>query len=150
MEANKVDQIVDQYGGERRHLIGVLHDTQSEYGYLSREAIQMIAQKLGVPLTQVLRVASFYAAFSFEPRGRHLISACLGTTCHVRGMGRVLDKIRDHLDIEPGQTTSDRSFTLETVRCLGCCSLAPVMTVDGKTYGRLRRDKVEGILKRFE
>jgi len=150
MEANKVDQIVDQYGGERRHLIGVLHDTQSEYGYLSREAIQMIAQKLGVPLTQVLRVASFYAAFSFEPRGRHLISACLGTTCHVRGMGRVLDKIRDHLDIEPGQTTSDRSFTLETVRCLGCCSLAPVMTVDGKTYGRLRRDKVKGILKRFE
>jgi len=150
MEANKVDQIVDQYGGERRHLIGVLHDTQSEYGYLSREAIQMIAQKLGVPLTQVLRVASFYAAFSFEPRGRHLISACLGTTCYVRGMGRVLDKIRDHLDIEPGQTTSDRSFTLETVRCLGCCSLAPVMTVDGKTYGRLRRDKVEGILKRFE
>jgi len=150
MEANKVDQIVDQYGGERRHLIGVLHDTQSEYGYLSREAIQMIAQKLGVPLTQVLRVASFYAAFSFEPRGRHLISACLGTTCHVRGMGRVLDKIRGHLDIEPGQTTSDRSFTLETVRCLGCCSLAPVMAVDGKTYGRLRRDKVEGILKRFE
>lgn len=150
MEAEKVDQIVDQYGGERRHLIGVLHDTQSEYGYLSREAIQMIAQKLGVPLTQVLRVASFYAAFSFEPRGRHLISACLGTTCHVRGMGRVLDKIRDHVDIEPGQTTSDRSFTLETVRCLGCCSLAPVMTVDGKTYGRLRRDKVEGILRRFE
>jgi len=150
MEINKVDQIVDRYGSEKRNLIGILHDTQTEYGYLPREAIQGIAEKLGVPLSQTLRVASFYAAFSFEPRGRHLISACLGTTCHVRGVGRILDKIQGDLGIEPGETTADRRFTLETLRCLGCCSLAPVMRIDEKTYGRLRRDKVEGILKRFE
>lgn len=150
MEVNQVDQIVERYGAEKSSLIGVLHDTQTEYGYLPREVIERIAEKLEVPLSQTLRVASFYAAFSFEPRGRHLINACLGTTCHVRGMGRILDKIRDGLDIEPGGTTSDQRFTLEIVRCLGCCSLAPVMRVDEKTYGRLRRDKVEGILKRFE
>lgn len=150
MEVKEVDQIVEQYGGEKKSLIGVLHDTQTEYGYLPREAIQRIAEKLEIPLSRALRVASFYAAFSFEPRGRHLISACLGTTCHVRGVGRILDKIRDDLDIEPGETTDDHRFTLETVRCLGCCSLAPVMRIDEKTYGRLRRDKVEGILKRFE
>jgi len=150
VEVNQVDQIVERYGGEKRNLIGVLHDTQTEYGYLPREAIQRITEKLEVPLSQTLRVASFYAAFSFEPRGRHLINACLGTTCHVRGMGRILDKIRSDLDVEPGETTSDQRFTLETVRCLGCCSLAPVIRVDEKTYGRLRRDKVGGILKRFE
>jgi len=150
MEVNKVDQIVEQYGGEKRSLIGILHDAQTEYSYLPREVIERIAEKLEVPLTQTLRVASFYAAFSFEPRGRHLINACLGTTCHVRGMGRILSKIRDGLGVEPGETTSDRRFTLETVRCLGCCSLAPVMRINEKTYGRLRRDKIGGILKRFE
>jgi NADH-quinone oxidoreductase subunit E len=150
MEVNKVDEIVEQHGSERRNLIGVLHDTQTEYGYLPREAIQRIAQKLEVPLSQILRVASFYAAFSFKPRGRHLIGACLGTTCHVRGMGRIMDKIQEDLGIESGETTTDQRFTLETVRCLGCCSLAPVMRIDEKTYGRLRRDKVEGILNRFE
>ena len=150
MEVNKVDQIIEQYGGEKRSLIGILHDAQTEYGYLPREVIEQVAEKLEVPLTQTLRVASFYAAFSFEPRGRHLINACLGTTCHVRGMGRILDKIRGGLGVEPGETTGDRRFTLETVRCLGCCSLAPVMRIDEKTYGRLRRDKVDGILKRFE
>lgn len=150
MEVNQVDQIVERYGAEKRNLIGVLHDTQTEYGYLPREAIQRITEKLEVPLSQTLRVASFYAAFSFEPRGRHLINACLGTTCHVRGVGRILDKIKDDLGIKPGETTDDHRFTLETVRCLGCCSLAPVIRVDEKTYGRLRRDKVGGILKRFE
>ncbi len=150
MEVNQVDQIVEQYGGEKRSLIGVLHDTQTEYGYLPREAIERIAEKLEVPLSQALRVASFYAAFSFEPRGRHFINACLGTTCHVRGMRRILDRIEDDLDIKPGETTGDHRFTLETVRCLGCCSLAPVMRVDEKTYGRLRRGKVGDILKRFE
>ena len=149
-QVDKVDQIVEQYGGEKRSLIGVLHDTQTEYGYLPREAIERIAEKLEVPLTQALRVASFYAAFSFEPRGRHLISACLGTTCHVRGVGRILDKIEDDLGVKPGETTDDQRFTLEAVRCLGCCSLAPVIRIDEKTYGRLKRDKVEDILKRFE
>lgn len=150
VELHRTDEILDRHNGEKRELISILHDTQTEYGYLPREAIQRIAEKVDIPLSQTLRVASFYAAFSFEPRGRHLISACLGTTCHVRGIGRILDKIGDDLGIEPGETTADRRFTLETMRCLGCCSLAPVMRIDEKTYGRLRRDKVEGILKRFE
>ncbi len=150
MEVNKVDQIIEQYGGEKRDLIEILHDTQAEYSYLPREVIERIAERLEVPLTQILMVASFYAAFSFKPRGRHLISACMGTACHVRGMGRVLDRIQEGLGTEPGETTADCRFTLETVRCLGCCSLAPVMRIDEKTYGRLRRDKVDEILKRFE
>ena len=150
IELDKVDQIIEQYGGEKKSLIGILHDVQRECGFLPREAIERIAEKLEIPLTHVLRVASFYAAFSFEPRGRHIISACLGTTCHVRGMGRVLGKIQGDLGVKASETTADRRFTLETVRCLGCCSLAPVMRIDEKTYGRLKRDKVEGILKRFE
>jgi len=150
MEVNKVDQIIERYGGEKKSLIMILHDAQTEYGYLPREAIELIAEKLEVPLSRTLRVASFYAAFSFKPRGRHLINACLGTACHVRGMGRILDRMQDDLGIDPGETTADQRFSLETVRCLGCCSLAPVMRIDEKTYGRLRRDKVEGILQRFE
>ncbi len=149
MEVDRVDQIVEAHGGEKRALIEILHDTQTQYGYLPREAMQRIAEKVGIPLSHALRVASFYAAFGFEPRGRHLISACLGTTCHVRGMGGILDRIESDLSIGAGETTADRRFTVEIVRCLGCCSLAPVMRIDEKTYGRLRQDKVEDILGKF-
>jgi NADH-quinone oxidoreductase subunit E len=149
MEVDRVDQIVEAYGGEKRALIGILHDTQTQYGYLPREAMQRIAEKVGIPLSHALRVASFYAAFGFEPRGRHLINACLGTTCHVRGMGGILGRIETALGIGAGETTADRRFTVEIVRCLGCCSLAPVMRIDEKTYGRLRQDKVEDILGKF-
>ena len=111
--------------------------------------MERIAEKVGIPLSHALRVASFYAAFGFEPRGRHLINACLGTTCHVRGMGGILGRIETALGIGAGETTADRRFTVEIVRCLGCCSLAPVMRIDEKTYGRLRQDKVEDILNKI-
>jgi NADH-quinone oxidoreductase subunit E len=150
MEVDKVDEIIEAYGSEKRALIGILHDTQTQYGYLPREAVERIAEKVGIPLSHALRVASFYAAFGFEPRGRHLINACLGTTCHVRGMGGILDRIGTNLGIGAGETTADRRFTVEIVRCLGCCSLAPVMRIDEKTYGRLRQDRIEDILQRFE
>jgi len=150
MQVDTVDHIVDGYDGEKRSLIAILHDTQTEYGYLPREAIKRIAEKLDIPLSHALRVASFYAAFRFEPRGRHLINACLGTTCHVRGMTRILEKLETDLATSAGETTADGRFTVEIVRCLGCCSLAPVMRIDEKTYGRLRHDTLESILRRFE
>jgi len=112
----------------------VLLELQREIRWLSEEDLKLVSKKLDLPLTQVYHVATFYKAFSLVPRGRHTISVCLGTACQVRGAPRLLDKIVDTLKIKPGQTSSDTRFTLETVNCLGCCALGPVMAIDGKYY----------------
>jgi NADH:ubiquinone oxidoreductase subunit E len=126
-----------------------LQDIQAEYNYLPREVLNQISQELQMPLSQVLRVATFYAAFSLKPRGRHLINVCLGTACHVRGGGRILEKLERELGIKSGEASSDLKFSLETVRCIGCCSLAPVIRIDEDTHGRLRQDKIPRILKKY-
>ena len=102
-----------------------------------------------IPLMQVFQVASFYKAFSLEPRGKHMITVCLGTACHVRGGVRLVKQIERVLDIKPGETTGDRQFTLETVNCLGCCALGPVMVLDGKYYGSMAASKVDRVLEKY-
>lgn len=133
-ELNKTEAIIDRYGSDQSALIQVLLELQRENRWLSEEDLKLVGKKLDLPLTQVYHVATFYKAFSLIPRGRHTISVCLGTACQVRGAPRLLDKIVDTLKIKPGQTSSDARFTLETVNCLGCCALGPVMVIDGKYY----------------
>ncbi|MCJ7458983.1 MAG: NADH-quinone oxidoreductase subunit NuoE [candidate division Zixibacteria bacterium] len=149
MEWVKAKEIISQSKERRESLIEVLQDIQAEYNYLPREVLNQISQELQMPLSQVLRVATFYAAFSLKPRGRHLINVCLGTACHVRGGGRILEKLERELGIKSGEASSDLKFSLETVRCIGCCSLAPVIRIDEDTHGRLRQDKIPRILKKY-
>ena len=149
MQWVKAKDIINQSKERRESLIEVLQDIQAEYNYLPKEVLNQISQELQIPLSQVLRVATFYAAFSLKPRGRHLINVCLGTACHVRGGGRILEKLERDLGIKSGDTSSDLKFSLETVRCIGCCSLAPVIRIDEDTHGRLKQDKIPRILKKY-
>ncbi|HAL61488.1 MAG TPA: NAD(P)H-dependent oxidoreductase subunit E [Chloroflexi bacterium] len=148
MEVDKIDALVDEYGGEHRALTTILQDIQDEHHYLPKEALQRVSERMGLPLIQVYQVAKFYKAFSLEPRGKHLITVCLGTACHVRGGVPIVEQLGRSLDIAPGETTKDRRFTLETVNCLGCCALGPVMVVDGEYHGKMAASRVDRVLKR--
>jgi NADH-quinone oxidoreductase subunit E len=150
MELSKMDHIIEQYGARESALLAILQDIQAEEKYLPKEALEHVSQKMNIPLVQVFRIATFYNALSLKPRGRHKIDVCLGTACHVRGGGRILDKMERDLGIAMGETTKDKRFTLETVHCVGCCSLGPVAVIDGEVFGRLSQDKVPALLKEFK
>ena len=149
IEMARVDQIVDQYGADQRALISLLLDIQDKFFYLPEEALQRVAEKVGVPPVQVYQVARFYKAFSLKPRGKHLVTVCMGTACHVRGGERIVDQIGRLLEVAVGDTTADEMFALETVNCLGCCALGPVMVVDGTYYGKMTATKIEKILAKY-
>ena len=149
-EISRIDQIIDKYEGEEGILIQLLLDIQQELNWIPKEVAERISQRLNIPLTQIYRVASFYTAMSLTPRGRHLVSNCMGTACHIRGSPRLLDRITDILKIQPGETSPDRRFTLNTVNCLGCCALGPVMVVDGKYHGKIAPTKAEEVLKNYD
>jgi NADH-quinone oxidoreductase subunit E len=146
----KVAVIADRYGGNGDGLISILQDIQSEERYLPEEALRMVAGHLGIPLIQVYGVATFFKAFSLEPRGKHTASVCMGTACHVRGAPAVLDEFKRQLGIEPGQTTKDMQYTLDTVNCVGACALGPVAVIDDKHQGQMRPGKVRQALKRLK
>jgi len=150
MELSRAASIVNEYatenGGKDGVLIEILHDIQAEENYLPKELLYYMSQNLGIPLSEVYRVASFYRAFSLVPKGHHLVQVCSGTSCHVRGGSRVMDKAEHVLGIKAGETTKDREFSLERVNCLGCCALGPVMVVDGECHGNLAVSKVKKIL----
>ena len=150
MEGSKIDGIIQQYGAKESAILGILQDIQAEEKYLPKEALEYVSQKMSIPLVQVFRIATFYNALSLKPRGRHKIDVCLGTACHVRGGGKILDKMERDLRIIMGETTKDKRFTLETVHCVGCCSLGPVAVIDGEVFGRLSQDKVPALLKDFK
>ena len=150
MDQEKIDQILDRYAGGEGVLIQLLLDVQTELRWIPKEAVQRISDRLQIPLSQVYRVASFYKAMSLKPRGRHLVSVCLGTACQVRDGPRVMDRVRDVLGINPGETTPDTKFTLERVNCLGCCALGPVMVVDSEYHGKMVPAKAEEILKGYD
>jgi len=150
MEGSKINGIIKKYGGKESAILAILQDIQSDEKYLPKEALEYVSQKMHIPLTNIFRIATFYNALSLKPRGRHKIDVCLGTACHVRGGGKILEKMERDLGVSVGETTKDKRFTLESVRCLGCCSLGPVAVVDGKVFGRLAQDKVPGLLKEFK
>ena len=142
-----VRRILNKHNGKRGALISVLEDIQNEYGYLPESAMRLTADEMGVSLVDLYGVATFYRSFSLKPRGRHVISVCLGTACHVRGAPMVVQEFERQLGIRAGDTTPDMEFTLETVNCLGACALAPVMVVDGVAYGRLTPERAVEILR---
>ncbi len=146
----KIGSILDNYQSDKRLLVSILQDIQAEYNYLPREALTQISQDLGVPLSQVYSVATFFKAFSLKPRGRHIINVCLGTACHVRGATRILETIERELGIKPGDTTEDLKYTLETVNCVGACALGPIVIVDGKYSGQMKTDKVRPLLESYD
>jgi len=146
-----VDELLGQYEGlSRASLLPVLQRINREYRYLPREVLQYVAMRLDIPLSAVLRVATFYNVFSLKPRGRHTISVCLGTACFVKGSGMLLDKLKRELAIEEGETTSDGRFTLEAVRCIGCCALAPAMRIGDRTYAQVPQRRIPSILKKYD
>jgi len=146
----KIDQIIDKYQGDSSALIQVLLEIQSENRWLPKEALDKVSKNLEVPLNQIQHVATFYKAFSLVPRGRHEIQVCMGTACHIRGAPRVLDMVQDLTGIRPGETDLDLKFSLETVNCLGCCAMGPVMVVDGKYHGKTVPAKVADVLKSYD
>ncbi len=147
---DKIDAIINKYNGDKGQLVSILQDIQTEYYYLPKEALIQVSETMAIPISRVYDVATFFRAFSLEPRGKHLINICLGTACHVRGAARILEKIERDLKIERGGTTKDRKFTLETVNCMGACALGPVVKIDGEYFGQISTEKVDSLLNQFE
>ncbi len=150
MDLTKTDEIIKQYEIAPQSLIAILQDVQDEWQYLPREVLEHIATRLQIPISQVFRVATFYSAFTLQPRGRHLISVCTGTACHVRGSGRLLERLQKLLQIAPGETTPDKQFSLETVHCMGCCALAPAVRIDEKVFGEVAVGQLPDLLEKYE
>jgi NADH-quinone oxidoreductase subunit E len=145
----KVGRVLQKYQRDKSALIDVLHDTQSEIGYLPREALEEVHKGLDVPLSRVYSVATFFKAFSLQPRGRHLINVCMGTACHVRGADKVLEQMEKELGIKRGGSTRDLKFTLETVNCVGACALGPMVIIGEDYHGEMTPEKVGEVLKNY-
>ena len=145
----KVDEILKKYQGAKGALIPVLQEAQNAYGYLPKDVLQNIAEKMDIPISRIYGVATFYAQFHLKPRGKNIIRVCQGTACHVRGGKAILKEIEDKLNIQAGGTTPDLLFTLETVACIGACGLAPVLMVNDDTFGRLTPERIPEILAKY-
>ncbi len=149
MENDKIDKILDKYPSDGSSLIQVLLEIQRENRWLSNEALDKVSKRLNVPLNRIQHIVTFYKAFSLIPKGRHEIHVCTGTACHVRGAPRLLDAVQDLTGIRPGETDMDLKFSLETVGCVGCCALGPVMVIDGEYHGKMAPAKSEAVLKNY-
>ena len=145
-----VEDIFRSYAKCRSSLMPVLHAINENYNYLPQDLLRYVAAELDVPLNEVFNIATFYNSFSLVPKGRHTISVCRGTACHVRGSSRILDRIEQELGIADGETTDDLRFTLRNVRCIGCCSIAPAVRIDRETYGNVRPNQISNILKNYK
>jgi NADH-quinone oxidoreductase subunit E len=148
--SSKIDKIIAKHHGDAGSLIQVLLEIQSENRWLPKEALEKVSKQLKVPLNRIQHIVTFYKAFSLVPRGRHEVHVCTGTACHVRGAPRLLDSVQDLIGIRPGETDMDLKFSLETVNCLGCCALGPVMVIDGEYHGKMAPAKSEEVLKNYE
>jgi NADH-quinone oxidoreductase subunit E len=150
MEDGKIDKIIDKYEGDAGSLIQALLEIQSVNRWLPKEALEKVSEKLNVPLSRIQHIVTFYKAFSLVPKGRHEVHVCTGTACHVRGAPRLLDSVQDLIGIKPGETDQELKFSLETVSCVGCCALGPVMIVDGEYYGKMAPAKSKDVLKKYD
>ncbi len=148
MADSNISRILGKYEGGQGGLIAILEEIQAIYSYLPREALETVAEKTGRSLVDIYGVATFYGAFSLKPRGKHLVSACLGTACHVRGGPAIVEQLERQLGIKAGETTPDREFTLKTVNCLGACALGPVVVVDGHYFPKMKTSMIKDILDR--
>ena len=140
---------IEQQKKKKGPLMPVMQKAQDIYGALTIDVQEVIAEELGIPMSDVYGVATFYSQFALEPKGEHVVSVCMGTACYVKNVEKILDKLSEELDIKPGETTPDGKFTLEPTRCLGCCGLAPVIMIDDQVYGRLTPSDVPGIVDEY-
>lgn len=145
----KIGSILGRWNNNPHFLIEILQDTQEELHYLPQEALSEISVQLNVPTTQIYHIATFFKGLSLKPRGKHLIQVCMGTACHVQGAPKIIDQVGRELNVKPGDTTADYKFSLEAVRCLGCCGLAAVLTVSNDLHGQVTAAKVSKILKKY-
>jgi len=149
MDSRQVDGIIDKYQEKRTALISILHDIQDQYHHLPEEALRKVASRLQMDLNDIYGVATFYKSFSLIPKGKHSVTLCLGTACHVRGGPKILREMKKLLNLDPGQTTQDRQFSLNVVNCLGVCAIGPVMFVDGKFYGEMNPVKARKLIEKM-
>ena len=147
MQPKTLDQILEGRRSQPNQLIEVLHDVQENYGYISKEAMQAVSQGLGVPLIEVYRVASFYKAFRLKPSGKHVLTLCMGTACHVRSSSLLLDQATGQLGVKPGEVTPDGLFSIERVNCLGTCALGPIVTENGSFHHRMTPGKLRKLIE---
>lgn len=145
----ELDEFIESVNCNETELIAILHKAQSIFGYLPMEVQKHIAEKINVNVSKVYGVVTFYSFFTMEPKGENVISICLGTACFVRGSGKILEEVEKVLNIKNGETTPDGKFTITTLRCVGACALAPVMQVNGKTYGNVKEEDVATILAEY-
>jgi NADP-reducing hydrogenase subunit HndA len=149
-QIDKIREICKSFDNEHGELINVLHKVQGNFGYLPAEVQEVVAQELDVPVAKVYGVVTFYSFFTMLPKGKHPISICTGTACYVRGAEKVLEELKKTLKIEVGETTPDGKFSINCLRCVGACGLAPVLMVGDKTYGRVAPEMIRDILKEYE
>lgn len=147
---NFIKEVCKSYGNQPGEVINVLHKVQGEYGYLPAEVQELVAKELGIPVSRVYGIVSFYSFFTMTPKGEHPISVCLGTACYVRGAEKVLDELKRQLGINVGEVTPDGKFSLTCLRCVGACGLAPVIEVGDKVYGRMTPDRVKDVLAEYK
>lgn len=145
-----VKDIIKKYDGDKTAMIAILQDVQEELRYLPKEALSLISKKMEVPLTRIYEIATFYNAFSLKPRGKYLVEVCAGTACHVQGAANLMDRLERDLGVDCGETTKDKMFTLEEVRCLGCCSLAPVVRIGAEVHPYLTQDEIPKIMRNYK
>jgi len=145
-----VDRVIKKYKAKPGSLIPVLEEVQEAVGYLPKPVMERVARGLKVPFSEVYGVVTFYSFFTMAPKGKHTVRCCLGTACYVRGGKKILDTLTETLKVQPGETTPDRAFSLETVRCLGACGLAPVVVVDEDTHRQMKPSKVSGVLHAYD
>src|SRR5574341_2583490 len=150
VENGTIDKILDKYPRDPSSLIQVLLEIQHELRWLPKRALEKVSKTLNVPLSRIQHITTFYKAFSLVPKGRHQIHVCTGTACHVRGARRVLEVVQDVTGLKPGLTDRDFKFSLETVNCVGCCALGPVMIIDDEYHGKMAPVKSEAVLKHYE
>ena len=144
-----VEAICDRYAGEPSPLMMILSTIQREYGYIPLEVQEIVSEKTGIPVAEIYGVVTFYSFFSLNPKGKYVIGICLGTACYVKNSQAVADKFSALLGVKPGETTEDGLFTIEAVRCMGACALAPAMQVNDKVYPKVTPNQVEGIIKEY-
>ena len=149
LNLDRVQEIVERYGHNKNKLIAILQDIQAVYHYLPAEALRQVSRLLKIPLIDIISVATFYRAFSLKPRGEHVATVCMGTACHVRGAPRILEEFERQLNIHRGETSEDGKWSLETVACLGCCAIGPVVVVDGEYHAHTSIRKVPMILSKY-
>ncbi|MBI4824342.1 MAG: NADH-quinone oxidoreductase subunit NuoE [Nitrospirae bacterium] len=148
IEIGRVREVLTEWQKKRGLLIHAFQEIQKEYNYLPEEALKALSRKLEIPLSDVYSTASFYKHFYFKPRGKNILCVCMGTACHVRGAGKILDTLTERLGIAEGETAADMSVTLETVGCVGCCGLAPVITVNEEVVGEVTPKKVASVMEK--